>query len=57
MSTPKGLFFLLIALSVFCIGSVTAKADTVTFTLGNNPQPNEENVLLNNSTSEIRFSA
>ncbi len=51
MSTPKGLLFSLIALSVFCIASVTtAKADTVTFALGNNPQPNEENVLFNNST-------
>ena len=29
----------------------TAKADSVTFTIGNNPQQNEENVLLNNGTS------
>ena len=50
MSATKGLLFSLIAFSVFCIGSVTAKADTVTFTLGNFPQPNEENVLLNNGT-------
>jgi PEP-CTERM motif len=33
---------------VFTVCSVVpAKADSVTFTLGNNPQPNEENILLN----------
>jgi hypothetical protein len=30
---------------------VTAKADSVTFTIGNNPQPDEENILLNNGTT------
>jgi hypothetical protein len=34
------------------IGSViTAKADSVTFTLGNNPQPNEENILLSSGAT------
>jgi hypothetical protein len=30
---------------------ITAKADSVMFTIGNNPQCDEENVLLNNGTS------
>lgn len=38
-------FLLLIAIITF--SSTAAKADSVTFTIGNNPQPNEENVLLN----------
>ena len=29
----------------------TCKADNVTFTIGNNPQPNEENIMLNTGTS------
>jgi hypothetical protein len=38
------------ALVLVLAGSQAAKADIV-FTLGNNPQPNEENILLNNGTS------
>lgn len=38
-------FFSLIAVIVFSVTS--ARADNVTFTVGNNPQPDEENILLN----------
>jgi hypothetical protein len=38
-------FLVLVAL-VICSGA-TARADSVVFTIGNNPQPDEENVLLN----------
>ena len=41
--------FILAATIVFAHG--TARADAVTFTIGNNPQPDEENVLLNNGTT------
>ena len=33
-----------------CSG-IVAKADSVTFTIGNNPQQDEENILLNNGTT------
>src|SRR5690242_11068567 len=42
-------FLSLIALFVFSVTS--AKADSVTFTIGNNPQQDEENILLNNGTT------
>ncbi len=35
---------------VVCSGTST-KADSVTFTLGNNPQQDEKNILLNSGTS------
>ena len=35
---------------IICSGTA-AKADSVTFTLGNNPQQDEENILLNNGTT------
>ena len=38
-----------IALVVFSVS--TARADSVTFTIGNNPQPNEENILLNSGAT------
>ena len=44
--------FSVIAAAFFCLSLVnSAKADTVTFAIGNNPQPNEENVLLSNGTT------
>lgn len=42
-------FLTLIAI-IACYGSA-AKADSVTFTVGNNPQPNEENILLNSGAT------
>ena len=41
----------LIALIVFSV--TTAKADNVTFTVGNNPQQDEENILLNSGLNGI----
>jgi len=38
-------------LAILICSGTPAKADSVTFTIGNNPQPNEENVLLNNGTT------
>ena len=37
-------FFLL---AILTFSGIVAKADSVTFTIGNNPQPDEENILLN----------
>lgn len=42
--------FLAFILIVVCSG-MSAKADSVTFTVGNNPQQDEENVLLNSGAS------
>lgn len=42
-------FFSLIAVLVFSVTS--ARADNVTFTVGNNPQPDEENILLSSGLS------
>lgn len=42
-------FFSLIAVIVFSVTS--ARADNVTFTVGNNPQPDEENILLSSGLS------
>lgn len=42
---------LLILIVVVVCSVTTAKADSVTFTVGNNPQQDEENVLLNNGTT------
>jgi hypothetical protein len=41
-----GLSFLTLITLIVCSG-ISAKADSVTFTIGNNPQSDEENVLLN----------
>jgi len=41
----------LIAVVVFSV--TTAKADSVTFTIGNNPQSNEENILLNSGATGV----
>src|ERR687883_700800 len=41
---------LLFAVMIVCSASA-ARADAVTFTLGNNPQQNEENVLLNSGAT------
>jgi hypothetical protein len=38
-----------IAIAVFSV--TTARADSVTFTIGNNPQSNEENILLNSGAT------
>jgi hypothetical protein len=45
-----GLSFLMFLALVACSG-IRAKADSVTFTIGNNPQPNEENILLNSGAT------
>ena len=43
---------ILFALAAVVLGSViTAQADSVTFTIGNNPQPDEENILLNSGAT------
>jgi PEP-CTERM motif-containing protein len=42
---------LLILFAVLLCSVTTAKADSVTIIVGNNPQQNEENVLLNNGTT------
>jgi len=44
-------FLSLLALFIFSV--TTAKADSVTFTIGNNPQQDEENILLNNGLNGI----
>ena len=41
----------LVLAAIFVCSSAIAKADSVTFTLGNNPQSDEENVLLNSGAS------
>jgi hypothetical protein len=41
----------LVLLAIVIFSGVIAKADSVTFTLGNNPQSNEENVLLNSGAT------
>src|SRR5262249_41855376 len=52
MANLKRVVFSILVSAVFCALAVSsAKADTVVFTLGNNPQPNEENVLLNTGTT------
>jgi len=44
--------FSLITVAFFCLTLVkSARADTATFNVGNNPQPNEENVLLSSGTT------
>src|ERR1051325_41585 len=44
----------LLSLLVFVVFSVTtAKADSVTFTIGNNPQSDEENILLNSGATGV----
>jgi hypothetical protein len=40
-------------IAVVALSFSTAKADSVTFTVGNNPQPNEENILLNSGLNGI----
>jgi len=44
-------FLLLVLTAILVCSGISAKADSVTFTLGNNPQQNEENVLLNSGTT------
>jgi len=41
----------LLLFAVFLVSGTPAKADSVTFTIGNNPQNNEENILLNSGAS------
>ena len=41
--------FAFIAIALFSV--TTARADSVTFTIGNNPQSNEENILLNSGAT------
>jgi hypothetical protein len=40
-------------IAVVALSFSTAKADSVTFTVGNNPQQDEENILLNNGLNGI----
>ena len=47
MPVQKILLPSLILLAIITCSGIVAKADSVTFTIGNNPQQNEENVLLN----------
>lgn len=42
---------LLLLFAIFLLSGASAKADSVTFTIGNNPQNNEENILLNSGAS------
>src|SRR5262245_6561030 len=42
---------LLTVVAIIAFSVTTAKADSVTFTIGNNPQQNEENILLNSGLS------
>jgi hypothetical protein len=44
-------FLTLVVIVAFSI--TTAKADSVTFTIGNNPQQNEENILLNSGATGV----
>lgn len=44
-------FFVYMAIVIF--SSTAAKADSVTFTIGNNPQQDEENILLNSGASGV----
>lgn len=44
---------LLTLVVIVAFSVITAKADSVTFTLGNNPQQNEENILLNSGLNGI----
>ena len=44
-------FSFLMFLGLIVCSAVGAKADSVTFTIGNNPQSNEENVLLNSGAT------
>jgi PEP-CTERM motif len=41
----------LLLFAIFLVSGTQAKADSVTFILGNNPQNNEENILLNSGAS------
>jgi len=55
MSHLRGVTLTFAALAIFGLGSAfPAKADSVMFLIGNNPQPNEENILLNSGTSGIQ---
>jgi len=47
MGIKKFVVPLLVVFAVIVCSGKAARADSVTFTLGNNPQPNEENILLN----------
>ena len=48
----KRILLPLLAFFAIAVFSVTpARADSVTFTIGNNPQPNEENILLNSGAT------
>lgn len=51
MRVPKIAVPLLSLIAVFAFSLTSAKADSVTFTVGNNPQQNEENILLNSGLS------
>ena len=51
MRYSRFVFPALILITTIVFAHGTARADAVTFTLGNNPQPNEENILLNSGAS------
>ena len=46
-------FPLLVFIAIVISSSTAVKADSVTFTLGNNPQQDEENILLNSGASGV----
>lgn len=50
MRVEKIVFPVLVLFAIICSGS-TARADSVTFTVGNNPQSDEENILLNSGAT------
>ena len=51
MRVGSTLFPFLTLLAIITCSSLTAKADSVTFTIGNNPQQDEENVLLSSGAT------
>ena len=51
MRIEKFAFAALFLSGIILFSGASAKADSVTFTVGNNPQQNEENILLNSGAS------
>jgi PEP-CTERM motif len=51
MRIAKFVVLSFVFLVILVCSGTPAKADSVTFTIGNNPQQNEENILLNNGTT------
>ena len=51
MRSDRTIFPLLAFIAITVFSVTTARADSVTFTIGNNPQSNEENILLNSGAT------